>query len=57
MINVTSNAYELRKEDYGESRVVRPKVPMAKPGPNIEPMIFQYVPGIWATNITVYKHV
>ena len=57
MIKDTSNAYELRKEDYGENGWFAPKVHVAVPGPNIGPMIFEYRLGIWATNITVYKHV
>jgi hypothetical protein len=57
MINDTSNAYELRKEDYGENGWFAPKVPVAVQGPNIGPMIFEYGPGILASNITVYKHV
>ena len=57
MINDTSNAYELRKEDYGENGWFAPKVPVAVQGPNIGPMIFEYGPGILASNITVYTHV
>ena len=53
----TSNAYELRKEDYSENRTVRPEYRWFVWIPNIRPMIFEYRLGIWATNITVYKHV
>ena len=57
MINDTRNAYELRKEDYGDTGWFAPKVPVALQGPNIRLMIFEYGLGILASNITVYKHV